>query len=169
MSLASLIDSGIAEGIRDADALAAHVVDKAKVPAKWADFFGSILLDECRRSLRAHALRLERSINLVNLGGQNACDTQYECAAEVDDTTDRKAWLAARFTVGGGRWVTWGDATIADHEARIQFLDRYRSGIDRTIGRHSAAVDLLKSTQADTLGDLDADALADLDNESEAA
>jgi hypothetical protein len=51
----------------------------------------------------------------------------------------RQAWINDRMYTGDC-WVRVGDATVADHQSRIAFLQRKRAGIDTTIEFHQAAI-----------------------------
>lgn len=53
--------------------------------------------------------------------------------------------------LGDGRAVTWGDATIGDHEARITLLRKQRDGIDSTIQLHEQAIGTLRAAGASCL------------------
>lgn len=73
-----------------------------------------------------------------------ARDLRSALGPTVDVSGARAELLASSFPLGDGRWVTWGEATIADHEARIDFLAKQRDGIVATIGRHADAIDTIK-------------------------
>jgi len=66
-----------------------------------------------------------------------------------------KALMQSRFRLGdGGTVVSWGGATMQQHELRIEMLKRQRAGIDLTIRRHHEAIDLLRQTGATTLDEV---------------
>lgn len=56
-----------------------------------------------------------------------------------------------RFSVGDGREVTWGDATVEDHEARIAFLELQARGLMDTVERHRASIALITAAGATCL------------------
>lgn len=72
----------------------------------------------------------------------------------ADPAGERAAYLSERFAVGDGRMVKWSEATIDDHQARIDFLGKMRGGIDATIGRHRAAVELISKHGVTSLGEI---------------
>lgn len=58
-------------------------------------------------------------------------------------------------------FVTWGAATVADHECRIEYLRMKMRGIERTIDLHCKAIDLISRTPGATcLNDCSPDVLA---------
>ena len=50
----------------------------------------------------------------------------------------------SEFSLGGGRRVSWQEATVSDHEERIEYLKKQRDAINGTIDLHKEAVSLLK-------------------------
>lgn len=51
--------------------------------------------------------------------------------------------------------VTWGAATVADHEDRITYQLRLRGGIDVDINRHKDAIKKITAADATCLDDID--------------
>lgn len=45
-----------------------------------------------------------------------------------------------------GRLVTWAEATVRDHEARIDSLKIQINGFEETISRHEAAIEAIKNS-----------------------
>ncbi|MFL5688693.1 MAG: hypothetical protein ACJ77I_06860 [Chloroflexota bacterium] len=68
--------------------------------------------------------------------------------------------LETSFALGDGRRVTWGDATIDEHEQRIAFLTNHAAGTLETAGRHQAAIGMLAEANAACLRDLAGEAAA---------
>jgi hypothetical protein len=62
--------------------------------------------------------------------------------------------LGASFALGDGRTVTWGEATLDDHEQRIELLFGNVSGNLATIAVHERAAELLRSAGASCLNDM---------------
>lgn len=58
------------------------------------------------------------------------------------------------FSLGDGRWVLWGVATVADHLLRVQHLTSLRNGVDATISRHCDAIERINAARATCLNDL---------------
>ena len=56
-----------------------------------------------------------------------------------------------RFRLGDGTSVTWGQATIEQHEIRLAMLRKLRAGLDRTIEQHERALVLLRTSGAPCL------------------
>ena len=62
--------------------------------------------------------------------------------------------LATAFALGDGESVTWGRATIAQHEQRIEMLAKNVSGGIETATRHQAAINMIKEASVDCLAEL---------------
>ncbi len=62
--------------------------------------------------------------------------------------------LEAEFALGDGRRVTWGNATIADHEERIAMLSKHAQGTMETAARHLQAIEMLREQSVKTLAEL---------------
>lgn len=56
--------------------------------------------------------------------------------------------------LGDGTSVTWGKATIEQHEQRIAVLEKIRDGIDDTISRHREAISILQKAKAKCLEEI---------------
>lgn len=77
----------------------------------------------------------------------------------MDSSADSfRALLQSPFAIGDGQKVTWGQATIEQHQRRVMYLQKLRDGIDRTIEQHQAAIALLESSAASCLDDLESEA-----------
>lgn len=63
----------------------------------------------------------------------------------ADPTADRQAFLAERFYVPDVGFVTWEEATVAHHEARIEFLSKKIVGLEQTVARHQEAIELIQA------------------------
>ena len=59
---------------------------------------------------------------------------------EGEPTRLAVAELVDKYFATGDGWVRWGEATVEDHQARIAFLKKMRTGIDATIERHEEAI-----------------------------
>lgn len=75
-------------------------------------------------------------------------ETSEIAAASLDDF---KALYETPFKLGDGTSVTWGAATVEQHEIRLSMLRAIRAGLDRTIARHEEAVAILRSSGAPCL------------------
>lgn len=64
--------------------------------------------------------------------------------------------LRARFECGRGRSVSWGDATVEDHRARIGLLAAQRDGLNETIARHEEAIRTIQECGVVCLNDVGA-------------
>lgn len=61
--------------------------------------------------------------------------------------------LASEFAVGDGRRVTWGEASMADHQSRANMLSRNAASISETAAAHLAAVRMIEERGAATLAE----------------
>lgn len=75
---------------------------------------------------------------------------------ERDEATLRQLnrFLELSFALGDGERVTWGEATIEQHERRIAMLKKQVKGTVRTIRRHEEAVRRLREAGAMCLAEL---------------
>lgn len=64
---------------------------------------------------------------------------------------DFRSLYAQTIALGDGSRVTWGRATVQDHELRLAMLLRLRAGLDKTIERHREAIAILRETGASCL------------------
>lgn len=62
--------------------------------------------------------------------------------------------LSSVFALGDNVRVTWGEATVAQHEQRITLLLKNAEGNIDTAKRHQAAVEMITEAGVDTLADL---------------
>jgi hypothetical protein len=60
------------------------------------------------------------------------------------------------FALGDGTRVTWGRATVEQHEQRIALLRKLIAGLEQTIAMHEAAIRLLRATGARCLEEIEA-------------
>jgi len=134
MSLNETID---AHQMGDPDKTAAAVFGALNVPAKWADLFYGVVRDECRRRSRSFIRDLET--------GQVLSGTHIAAAG----SGSRAAFVEAHFHTGD-LYVKWGEATVADHQGRIDRQTVLRGGIDADIARHAEAIASIKASPGAT-------------------
>jgi hypothetical protein len=58
------------------------------------------------------------------------------------------------FSLGDGTVVSWGDATLAQHQMRITMLVKQRQGLDDTIERHRRAVEIIVAAGVSRLNEV---------------
>lgn len=120
---------------------AAAVLAAVRCPTKWAEFFWPLLVEECTHALRQATRRIETQ-------------TLRPHSGRVNPVQARNDLLAQRF-FNGKEYVAWGEATTADHESRIEFLEGQRLGIARTIARHQWAIDTIRQHNVTALEDIE--------------
>lgn len=76
---------------------------------------------------------------------------RFRAAVRLDVTEEL---LATTFSVGGGREVTWGEATVADHQARIDAQVAHAAGTLEDVQRHAAAIELLNESGVSCLAEV---------------
>lgn len=130
----------------DPDTTTDAVFDALGVPAKWRSVFGQVVRDECRRTMRAYVRDLEN-----HPADHNGPDTHAPVVGGVDS---RSSYLSQRF-YNGTEYVTWGAATVADHQGRIDFQTMLKNGINVDIERHREAIALIVEAGRTCLADLD--------------
>ena len=64
------------------------------------------------------------------------------------------ALFRSTFSLGNGTDISWGKATIEQHEQRIAFLEKQREGLGRTITQHQDAIKAIRQAGASCLNDL---------------
>lgn len=80
-------------------------------------------------------------------------DTTFRLTPEV--LAGRRMIVNETFAIPGtGRRVTWGEATIADHEKRIGWLEQFIRGNQRTADQHRTVVRELRAAECNTLNEL---------------
>jgi hypothetical protein len=94
-----------------------------------------------RNRLRMLALTAERSSILDAKPG-------------ADPAADRLAFLAEKFFVPGVGFVTWAEASIEHHEARIAYLQSKVAGLIDTQERHQRAIIEIKKAGVKNLGEI---------------
>lgn len=62
--------------------------------------------------------------------------------------------LSSIFALGDGRRVTWGEATVEDHQKCIEMLQGNAAANIDTAAKHEAAIRMLSEAGAETLGGL---------------
>lgn len=78
--------------------------------------------------------------NLLKL---HAEQIRFEVTAELLDSV---------FRTGDGTEVSWREATVAQHEQRIELLSKMVAGTAETAAMHMRAVEMIKDAGAETLG-----------------
>lgn len=72
----------------------------------------------------------------------------------ADPNADRLAFLADKFYAPPYGLVTWGEATVEMHQARIDYLNKKVNGLVDTITRHDKAIQEIKDAGAKNLGEI---------------
>lgn len=62
--------------------------------------------------------------------------------------------LDSKIKIGDGNSVKWGNATLQEHQERINYLKKMRDGIDETITFHEKAIEIISSNKVKCLNDI---------------
>jgi hypothetical protein len=125
--------------VADAD-LARRLLD-ALMQRGQVGLLVTILTDEVRRVRRFQVARVERQ-TFGAQGGEPA----------------EGGWLRLlpeSFVLPDGRMVTWGQATVEDHEARIGWLRGQMDALGQDVDRHQQAVKLIREHGATCLAEIE--------------
>lgn len=133
----------------DAHQLAAAVMATARTRAELADLVLPAVTETALIVRRRVTARVERQAF-----GHSRYDSHGAPAESADPVGDRRRLLSEKFALSDGRWVTWAEATTADHRLRIGYLLAKKAGLDRTISRHEQAIEEIEAAGATCLGDI---------------
>jgi len=125
------------------DADLARVLLDALTASGQVGLLMPILTDEVRRVRRFQVARIERETFGGQTGGEPA----------------EGGWLRLlpeSLTLPDGRLVTWGTATVEDHEARIEWLNGQIGALAADVDRHEQAVKLIREHGATCLAEIEA-------------
>lgn len=129
----------------DPDDTAEAVFEAIHLPSRFRPTLAPLLRDECRRHQRAAVRWIER-------GGTPGQATEHTSPMAMPPA-GRGSLLDKHFYTGIG-YVTWGAATVTDHEGRIAFLLSLRNGVDTTIDRHRKALADIEAAGVACLNDI---------------
>jgi len=62
--------------------------------------------------------------------------------------------MKSSFSMGDGNVALWGNATIEEHQQRIDMLKKQRDGIDETISFHIKAIEFIQKNGVKCLNDM---------------
>lgn len=87
--------------------------------------------------------------------------TLEECAADVQRAIRpfvaamkfTEAFLSTEFATGEGEMVTWGEATVEQHESRITWMVAHIEGCQEDVDLHREVVGILKDAGLSRLAD----------------
>lgn len=135
------------EGYEPADAYDAAVRRVRR--QDLADHFRHIGVDEARRIRRNKTRTIENRV----FGGAGR---HLEVIVTEPRIVDVRAILAERrFDTGDGRYVRWDEATVADHQARIDSQKSLAESILKDAEHHERAIKLIRENDVETLGEVD--------------
>lgn len=107
------------------------------------------LCDECGRARADSEAIDERYANRLT-DRLSAILREFKEECRIEWTAEL---LSSAFALGDGSTVTWGEATIAQHQQRIALLQRNAEGNLQAAARHGAAIDAITFAGASTLNE----------------
>lgn len=115
-----------------------------------------LLVDEVRHRQRAAGRAIEEKQIEAFLEKHRASGTLTPIVPAADESVAFLfSTLDQTFRLGDGTPpVSWGAATLDQHRQRAALLTRMRNGLNASIGRHEAAIDLLERTGVACLNDV---------------
>lgn len=137
-----------------AAAAVSQASDPDAIAAMATEFIIRILADRDR----ARGVAAERQATRGRAMPARADVDRVATAIDQFRTATQTRWtqqlLATTFPRGDGTVVTWGEATVDDHEARRQMFAKNAVYNLEGAARHEQAIQDLRAADAETLGDL---------------
>ena len=125
----------------DDEAVAAAVLDHLAVDGVARDELLPVVKNDVQWWRRKRVLKIERDGETTQKP-----DSKLAASTAASNPLLRDKLLKQSFAIGDGRMVMWGEATVADHIARVQFLSAMVDGLRETAGKHQLAVSLIENT-----------------------
>lgn len=139
------------------DELVEFFFDDIGLPARWretlAPFVRSIARDLMRNNVRSIEKKSLPGVPTSKTKPANVNKRQRR-GKKTNPAIERSEALAETFYTGE-HWISWGEATISDHEARVTFLTRQRDGLNESIKRHLDTIAMLRKAKMSCLNDLE--------------
>lgn len=123
--------------------VAEAILARLGVPKKSFSILAPVVANSVRSFFRGQVRGIE-----VEFGQRAAAERQHSYQELLRST------FAIPDSVGGFRRVAWGEASIGEHQARIEMLETKRDGIEASIVRHQVAIEELRRTGKQSLGEL---------------
>lgn len=139
MSIYEIVSGLVAQHDQLDDDDLAQMAIRAASPAELAPLVLNIVRAARRRLTRAAEREVARLIS-------NGVD--------LDRIETRKILLNETFPLEDGTFVSWGEATIADHQKRLEVLCSKRDGLNATIALHHHAIEKIAEHGARCLNDV---------------
>ena len=143
MSLSEYLERHIVEGDEDLDQVASAILEELVTdPDTLYELLLPVLRGYITHYMRVLTLRSEQESLLSDRPTANP-------------TADRMAFLQERFYCGPSiGHVSWAEATIAHHEARIAYQNSKVTGFMEDIARHQEAIKQIKEAGVRNLGEV---------------
>lgn len=105
-------------------------------------------------TLQTEIRRLTDNVNWKDRLEQ-AFQEELESRGYGDMVRFTEVFLSTEFALPGGSRVTWGDASVHDHESRVQFMTKKLQSSAEDILLHRQVIELLGKCNVKTLRDVD--------------
>lgn len=122
-----------------------------------------LVRNEIWRHLRNNTRAIEREAFDDHSYGDEGSETVKTSSAfrprsnapAIETSSQRSALLGERVYVPSKGLVLWGEATVEDHEERIQYLMAKVNGTLATVRRHELAIEVIENAGVDSLGEIE--------------
>ncbi len=146
-----LIVQHCGQSTEDDNAIAKRVVDDI-ADVNWRDIVRPLVADQVRRYRRKRTRQIEATTIIGPRPAPEGKGVKVIVREAIDFELLRL--VTHSFFVGNGERVTWGAATVDQHEIRIDYMEQKRQGLARTIDKHRQAVAAIRSAEVTCLNDL---------------
>jgi hypothetical protein len=135
----------------DASALAKRAL--VEIPELLVDIV--ILAVEHHRRESARAVERQAFATLLRqMRASRATDAPPTDSPSPDALDAFRLLVGQRFKLGDGSEISWGQATIPQHEQRVAVLESMMRGLQDTIARHRAVIEFLRARGASCLDEV---------------
>jgi hypothetical protein len=135
-----------------ADALVDDYFELIGLPAKWRAMMAPFVRAAAVGLMRNAVRHIERRAPLPGTPGISGA--KQSKTKKASPAIERRSELAESF-YNGSKWITWGEATIDDHQGRVDYQTSKRNGLDEDIQRHLDAIAMIKKARVTCLNDLE--------------
>ncbi len=129
------------------------IADRLELTRSQREYLIPVIVNSCRMVRRCAAKRVEDAYDPAR------CRSTV-VVGDVPSVDPRLAFLATEFALPDGSYVSWGAATVVQHEARVVMLDKMRGSLADTIGKHETVIGQIRAANVRCLADLHAGGVA---------
>lgn len=131
----------------DPDETTNCVFEKLGVPDEWRTVFHGVVRHACWDHARSLIRPIERGVDPATNENQGGSDNP-----SLDRASFIKRYTHVNDEIGT---VLTDQMTVEHHRLRIEYLEKYKTGIDRTIKWHTLAIEQITAAGVCCLADLE--------------